>query len=155
MASTFTNLLYHIVYGTKYRQNLIVPSLREPLYEYIGGIIRAGKGVLIRIGGAGDHVHILAKLSPTIAISEALMLVKANSSKWVNEGDLVQPRFEWQTGYAAFSVSESRVGDVRRYIGAQEEHHRRRTFKEEFVELLRKHNIEFEERYVFEDEHLA
>ena len=155
MASTFTNLLYHIVYSTKFRQGLIVPALRERLYQYIGGIVREKKGILLQIGGTQDHVHILAKLSPTFAISDVLKDVKTNSSKWVNEGDIVQVRFEWQTGYAAFSVSESQVGKVREYIQTQEEHHRKKTFREEFVELLKRHNIEFDERYLFEEEHIA
>jgi len=84
-----------------------------------------------------------------------LQHVKTNSSKWINEGDLIRTRFGWQTGYAAFSVSESQVGKVREYTETQGEHHRKKTFKEEFVELLKRHNIEFDERYVFEEEHIA
>lgn len=98
MASTFTNLLYHIVYSTKYRHESIVPDLRERLYQYIGGIIREKKGILLEMGGMLDHVHILAKLSPTFAISDVLRHIKTNSSKWVNEGGVIRARFEWQTG---------------------------------------------------------
>ncbi|MCE9553764.1 MAG: transposase [Planctomycetes bacterium] len=102
-----------------------------------------------------DHVLLLARLSPTIAVSDALRLIKTNSSKWGNERANMAGRFEWQTGYAAFSVSESQVTIVRQYIQRQQEHHRERTFREEFIGLLRKHNIEFDERYLFEETHIA
>jgi len=155
MASTLTNLLYHIVYSTKYRHNLIVPPLQEELFPYIGGIIRENRGTLLEIGGMPDHIHLLARLSPTIAVSDMLRLIKTNSSKWVNERPAAAGRFEWQTGYAAFSVSESQVPTVRQYIQRQREHHRERTFREEFLGLLRKHNIDFDERYLFEETHIA
>jgi len=154
VASTFTNLLYHVVYSTKYRRKHIVPQLRERLYEYVGGIIREKDGKLLRIGGTADHVHILAKLSPSFAISDVLRHIKTNSGKWVNEGDIVQKRFDWQTGYGAFSVSESQVDKVESYIQSQEGHHKHKTFKEEFIELLKRHNIDFDPRYLFEEEHI-
>ena len=155
MASTFTNLIYHIVYSTKYRQALIGPDIREELYRYIGAIIRENHGIQLEIGGAFDHVHILAKLSPTIAIADVLRLIKSNSSKWVNEQSGFRGRFEWQTGYAAFTVSQSQIPVVTRYIQTQELHHRRKSFKDEFLELLKRHQVEFDERYVFEEEHIA
>lgn len=102
-----------------------------------------------------DHVHLLARLSPTIAVSDVLRLIKTNSSKWVNERANATGRFEWQTGYAAFSVSESQVPKVRQYIQLQQEHHRERTFREELIGLLRKHNIDFDERNLFEETHIA
>ena len=101
------------------------------------------------MGGVADHVHLLAKLSPTIAISDMLRLIKTNTSKMVNENNKPKHPFEWQTGYGAFSVSESRHEAVRKYILNQEEHHRKRTLEEEFIELLQKHNIEYDQRYVF------
>lgn len=155
MGSTFTNLLYHVVYSTKYRHNLITPALQAELYPYIGGIIRENRGSLIEIGGMPDHVHLLALFSPTIAVSDMLRLIKTNSSKWANERPDVAGRFEWQTGYAAFSVSQSQAPRVRQYIQRQQEHHRVHSFKEEFIGLLRKHNIQYDERYLFEETHIA
>jgi len=154
MPNTYTNLLFHIVYSTKYRKPLIKPSWQDELYGYMGGIIRAEKGILLVAGGIEDHVHLLAKLPPTIAVSDMLRLIKANSSKWAY-GRPDVPYFEWQAGYAAFSVSESNVPSVRKYIGSQEEHHRKQSFRDEYLALLRRHNIEFDERYVFEEEHIG
>lgn len=147
MAGTFSNLLYHVVFSTKNRAPLIGDELREPLYHYIGGILRAEDGALLEIGGVADHVHLLVRLRPSTAIAEAVRLVKANSSKWVHEERKVDA-FGWQTGYGAFTVSESQVDGVRRYIRRQPVHHRRRTFEEEMAELLRRHGIAFEERYL-------
>jgi len=154
MPNTYTNLLFHIVYSTKYRKPLIKAEWQDDLYAYMGGIIRAEKGILLCAGGMPDHVHLLAKLPPTIAVSDMLRLVKANSSKWLGERRDVA-YFEWQAGYAAFSVSESQVERVRNYLRHQEEHHRTRPFKDEYLGLLRKHNIPFDERYVFEEEHIG
>ena len=128
MASTFTNLPYHIVFGTKYRQQTIGDRFQNELDDDIGGIFRDKMGSLLGIGGIPDHVHILAKLSPTIAVSNMLRLVKSNSSKWMNESNKTSTRFEWQTGFAA-SVSESQVPEVERYIQNQQDHHPRPTFK--------------------------
>ncbi len=153
MPNTYTNLLFHIVYSTKYRKPLIQPSWQDELYGYMGGIIRAEKGVLLVAGGIEDHVHLLAKLPPTIAVSDMLRLIKANSSKWANELSDVS-YFEWQAGYGAFSVSESNVPSVRKYIDSQDAHHRKQSFRDEYLALLRRHNIEFDERYVFEEEHI-
>ena len=150
--STFTNLLFHIVYSTKYRKRTIEKSWQDDLYGYTGGIIRDHKGTLLCMGGVSDHVHLLAKLSPTIAVSDMLRLIKSNSSKMVNETMTPRIPFEWQPGYAAFSVSESQYPRVRDYILNQEEHHRKRTFEDEFIELLEKHNIPYDLRYVFEQE---
>ena len=150
--SSYTKLTYHVVFGTRYRQKTITETIREPLYEYIGGIIRAKNGHLIEIGGIADHVHILANFPPTIAVSDMIRDLKANSSKWVNESRRLIDRFEWQKGYSAFTVSASQVDSVREYIQNQEEHHRRATFEEEYMALLKRHGISFERRYLFEAE---
>lgn len=150
MASTFTNLLYHIVFSTKDRIPLIQSDLQERLYEYMGGIIRGEGGVLLEIGGIPDHVHLLAKLRADTAVSVMLRLLKSNSSKWVNDERLIKGRFAWQTGYAAFSVSESQAAKVRKYIRGQEAHHAKVSFKEELIALLKKHRIEYDERYIFD-----
>ncbi len=150
--STYTNLLFHIIYSTKNRKPTIDPVWQDELYGYIGGIHRDKRGVLLKAGGIEDHIHLLAKLPPTIAVSDMLRLIKANSSKWINEVKKPMQSFEWQPGYAAFSVSESQAETVMAYIANQREHHQSRTFQEEFLLLLKKNNIEFDVRYVFEQE---
>ncbi len=150
MPSTYTNLLYHIIFSTKDRRPFINPKLRDRLHPYLGGIIRDLKGEPIEIGGVEDHIHILAKLPATLALSDVLREIKSNSSKWAGEhGDLVRT-FAWQTGYAAFTVSKSQVVVVRKYIQNQERHHRRQTFKVELVSLLDKHEIEYDRRYLWD-----
>ncbi len=155
MASTFTNLLFHIVYSTKYRRRRIQTDSQERLYEYIGGILREQHGKLIEIGGMPDHIHILARLSPKLAISDVLRVTKSNSSKWFNETFRCTIPFAWQVGFAAFSVSASNIDGVRQYIRNQEAHHQDRTFEDEYRTLLIKHGIEFDERYLFEEEHVV
>lgn len=150
--STYTNLLFHVIYSTKYRKPTIVAAWQDELYAYIGGILRDSRGVLLKAGGIEDHIHLLAKLPPTIAVSDMLRLIKANSSKWINEAKKPKKAFEWQPGYGAFSVSESQVGAVEAYISSQREHHQTRTFQEEFLLLLKKHKIEYDVRYIFEQE---
>jgi REP element-mobilizing transposase RayT len=150
---SFTRLTYHVVFATKYRRPTIDNLIRERLYEYIGGTLRAKKGQLIEIGGTADHVHILARLSPSLAVANVVRDVKANSSKWMHEHPDVVSSFEWQKGYGAFTVSYSRIESVRLYIRNQEEHHRTKTFQEEYVEFLKRHDIEFRLEYLFEDEH--
>lgn len=150
--STFTNLLFHIVFSTKYRKPTIESAWQDQLYGYVGGIIRENKETLLCMGGVSDHVHLLAKLSPTIAVSDMLRLIKTNSSKMVNENVRTRISFQWQAGYAAFSVSESQHDPVRAYILNQEEHHRKTTFQDEFIELLQRHRITYDPKYVFEQE---
>ena len=150
MADTFTNLLVHIVFSTKHREPLIQEPLRGRLYEYIGGIVRKDGGTQLEIGGMPDHVHILARIKADISVSEALRSIKAGSSKWVHDAFREHRRFAWQKGYAAFSVSESQVPVIRRYIRNQEQHHAKSTFKAELIGLLRKHKIEYDERYLFD-----
>jgi REP element-mobilizing transposase RayT len=148
MAATFANLLYHIVYSTKDRTPSIVGDLREPLYEYMGGIIRGERGILLEIGGVPDHVHLLAKFKTDIAVSMMVQKIKGKSSGWVNERHNRTAHFEWQAGYGIFSVSESLVDKVRRYIRNQEEHHKKVSFKDELISLLKKNGIPYDERYL-------
>ena len=150
MASTLTNLLYHIVFTTRKRQNLIIPALSVELYPYIGGIIREEKGKLLKIGGTLNHVHILARFSASVSVSEMLRRIKGSSSKWVNESSNGTSHFAWQRGYGAFSVSESSVENVISYIENQEEHHRKITFEGEFLLLLQKHGIPYDEKYIWD-----
>jgi REP-associated tyrosine transposase len=149
MPSTYTNLLYHIVFSTKDRRPFINPKLRAELHPYMGGIILDAGGEPLEIGGVEDHVHLLVKLPADLAVSDALRLIKSNSSKWAGErSDLVRT-FAWQTGYSAFTVSKSQVASVRKYIKNQEQHHRRLPFKQELVSLLEKHEIDYDRRYLW------
>jgi putative transposase len=148
MARTFSNLLYHIIFTTKNRVPLIHDDLREPLYEYIGGIIRGEGGTLLEIGGVSDHIHLLARFKTDIAVSTMLQKIKGKSSKWVNDLPDRREFFDWQDGYAAFSVSESVVERIRKYIRNQEEHHKRVPFKDELIALLKKNKIAYDERYL-------
>jgi putative transposase len=150
MATTFTNLLYHIVFSTKNRVPLIHEAIRERIYEYLGGVIRGEKGTLLEIGGVPDHVHLLVRLRAEPSVAVMLRNMKSNSSRWLNEEVNPGGQFGWQIGYGAFSVSESQVGKVRRYIQNQENHHRKVSFRDELIDLLRKHGIEYDERYLLD-----
>jgi REP element-mobilizing transposase RayT len=150
MPQSFGSLHFHLVFSTKYRQPLIDAELQPRLYEYMGGILRAEKSVLLSAGGMPDHVHLLVSLSRELSIAEAVRLVKANSSKWIHATFPERQQFCWQAGYGAFSVSFSNLPDVRNYIARQAEHHRVRTFQDEFREFLRRHDIEWDERYVWD-----
>ncbi len=149
MASTLTNLLYHIVFSTKGRAPLISDDIKEPLYKYMAGIIRNQGGKTIEIGGMPDHVHCLARFPARKSVSEMLRAIKSDSSSWVNQ-EKPSDRFAWQTGYGAFTVSQSQVENVAHYIRTQEEHHRERSFQTEFLNLLKKHDVEFDERYLWD-----
>ena len=149
MAITFTKLIYHIIFSTKRREPLISAGLRNDLCAYIGGIVRAQKSLLVEIGGMPDHLHMVVRTRPDLSVAELVRLVKANSSKWVNERPDSIGRFAWQEGYGAFSVSSSQLAGVCEYVRNQAEHHRTRTFQEEYVEFLRRHEIEFDETYLW------
>ena len=144
---SYTNLLYHIVYATKARAPLITKALSPRLHEYLGGTVRGLDGIALEINGTNDHVHILAKLRPTISVSEFLSKLKSGSSSWAKRQ--TAGRFGWQARFGAFTVSESQVERVRRYIRNQEEHHRKLSFEEEFKVLLRAHKIDFDEAHLW------
>ncbi len=154
MANTYTSLTYHIVFSTKYRHRLIRDEFAPELHKYIAGIIRENKSQPIEINGVEDHIHILTGISPTIAVSDMVRLIKSNSSKWFNEHFQSRHKFGWQTGYAGFTVSQSQQEVVQRYVRNQREHHRTMSFSDEYLGLLRKHGISFDDRYVFDDEHV-
>jgi len=149
MAGSLTNLIFHIIFSTKKREKLIIPELREQLYPYIGGVIHGENGRLLKIGGMAEHVHLLTVLPASISLSEMLRRIKGNSSRWVNDKKILRCRFSWQRGYGAFSVSESNWKDVARYIENQVIHHKKITFKEEFLMFLKKHNVPYDERYIW------
>jgi REP element-mobilizing transposase RayT len=129
---------------------MISEGLRDDLYSYIGGIMRGEGGVLLEIGGMPDHVHLLTKFKPTKSVSEMLNRIKAKSSKWANEERSKMRKFGWQDGFSAFSVSESGVPKLRRYIRNQDSHHRRQSYQDEVRALLDKHGIEYDERYLWD-----
>ena len=147
MPSTHLSLHYHLVFGTKNHDPIITPSWRPKLHAYMGGIIRTLGGVPEIVGGVADHVHLLVGLKATHNLADVLREVKAVSSRWVHE-EMKMPGFAWQEGYGAFTVSASQREKVRQYIETQEEHHRTRTFREEYIELLRRSGVEFDERYL-------
>jgi REP element-mobilizing transposase RayT len=148
MSHTFTNLLTHVIFSTKNREPLISAAIQDDLLAYLGGIVREIGGTLRAANARPDHVHLLCSLPPTMATSEALRLVKTNSSRWVHRNRRLAG-FDWQTGYGAFSVSHSVAPAVARYIGDLEKHHRRATFQEEFLTFLKKNGIVYDERYIW------
>lgn len=155
MSSTHHGILIHVVFSTKQRFKLLHKDWRDDLFAYMGGIATEHKSKLLRSGGVEDHVHLLMKIHPKFAISDTIKLIKGNSSRWINDNKKIAARFEWQRGYGAFSVSESMSNTVKRYIENQEEHHRQQSFEDEYITFLNKHNIEYDRRYVFDDEHVG
>jgi REP element-mobilizing transposase RayT len=138
-----------VVFSTKERQPFIVPEMKSELYAYLGGLTRELKGKSYGIGGTSDHVHMLMSLPPVCSLSDALRFIKSNSSGWVHDRWPNKGAFGWQLGYGGFSVSRSNVPAVLKYIWNQEEHHRRITFAEELVDVLIKHEIDYDERYLW------
>jgi len=150
MANTYSQIYIQIVFAVKGRQNLISRNHREELHKYISGIIANREQKLMAIFAMPDHVHILISIRPKICISDLVRDIKASSSKLINDSKWTMGKFNWQEGYGAFSYSKSSVGNVVAYILNQEEHHKTKSFKEEYIEFLQKFEIEFNEKYVFE-----
>ncbi len=150
MGHTYTDLLAHVVFSTKDRTPSLDAELKVRLFPYMGGIIRELGGTSLLINGPTDHVHVLLVSPGKIALSELVGKLKANSSGWVHREFSGLGSFAWQTGYAAFSASHSQRETVLNYIANQEEHHRKVSFKEELVMFLKKHEIGYDERYIFE-----
>jgi putative transposase len=149
MAKSYTNLLYHMVFSTRERRPLITPERRERLYEYLGGAVRGEGGISLAIGGIEDHLHLLAKLRPDKALSDLLRVLKANSSGWMHDVFPDARDFFWQNGYGAFTVSASQVPAVSSYIANQERHHKKRSFRDEFIQMLHVNQIELDEKYLW------
>ena len=149
MGHTYANLLVHTVFSTKGRRPLIRESFRERLHRYMGGVARNEFGRALAVSGTEDHVHGLISLNTDVSVADAMRKWKSLSSGWVNKTDDTTDHFAWQAGYAAFSVSQSNKQAVTAYIENQPEHHRKRTFQEEFVELLERHGIDYDPRYLF------
>jgi len=147
MSHTCGNILLHFIFSTHERCPLIKPDVSGDLHAYIGGIIREMDGTPLIVNGANDHVHILARIRPVYSAAEIMRVVKANSSKWVR--GKWSSSFRWQTGFGVFSVSESNVAEVIKYIAGQEEHHRRQSFRDEFLAFLKKNKVPYDERYIW------
>ena len=148
MPSAWTQNFYHTVFSTSQRAPLITPDLEARLYPFLGGIVRDLRCTLLAVNGAADHVHLLVRYRADLAHSEMLQQIKARSSKWVNETFPHLGHFAWQEGYGGFTVSASRVPAVKDYVASQKEHHQRQDFRTEFLELLRRHGLEFDENQV-------
>ncbi len=148
MPSTHLSLHYHLIFSTKERRQLIADDWRGRLHAYLGGAVRGCGGIAESVGGIADHVHLLVGLRATHRLADVLREVKASSSEWIHQ-EIGLRAFAWQEGYGAFTVSASQLAAVRRYIARQEEHHRRRTFREEYVEFLRQSGVEFDEKYLW------
>lgn len=148
MPQSYAALFFHLIFSTKDRQPLLGPDWRPRLHEYLGGILRNRAACLLAAGGMPDHAHLLVSLSREALMADTLRDIKAISSKWVHE-EIGQAEFAWQAGYGAFTVSYSAVEAVRHYIVTQEEHHRRMSFQEEFIAFLRRHDIAYDERYLW------
>jgi putative transposase len=150
MANTYTCLHYHLIFSTKVREHWIFPAIEQRLWSYLGGIANENKMTPIKIGGIEDHVHLVVGVHPTVAISQAVKLLKTGSSGWVHETFPDMQSFGWQDGYAAFTVSKSQLPEIVAYVENQREHHKTKTFQEEYLSFLRKHEIDCDERYVFD-----
>ena len=148
MPSTHFSLHYHIVFSTKDRAPILTAPWRERLHAYLGGIVREMNGVAEAVGGVADHVHLLLGLRATHCLADVVREFKASSSRWMHT-DAGMPAFAWQEGYGAFTVSPTHRDAVQRYIARQEEHHRTRTFQEEYVDFLQRGGVEYDERYLW------
>jgi len=150
MPHSFTHILIHYIFSTKDRQPFLTDDIRPRIFEYMGGIARKNDIQPQIIGGVEDHVHMLVLLPKTLSIAKAIQLIKGGTSKWIHDEFPKLKHFAWQIGYGAFSVSLSNRENVMHYIKHQKEHHRKKTFREEFIEFLEKHNIEYDERYIWD-----
>lgn len=150
MSGTYSQILLHAVFSTKHRKPWLTADVAARLYPFLGGIVRSEKGVLYEIGGIVDHLHMYFRWRPDESISDLMRNVKGRSSKWIHEEFQALSEFAWQEGYSVFTVSKSREKAVRRYIAGQAEHHKERDFRSELLELLRAHEVDFDEKYVFD-----
>ena len=151
MANTFTQIYIHFVFAVQNRASLIQLEWKDQLYKYITGIVQKNGHKLIAINGVANHIHIFVGYKPHQLIPELMQDVKGSSSKWINEKKIVKGKFSWQEGYGAFSYSHSQIDQVVRYINNQEKHHKKQTFQEEYELLLKKFNIQFDEKYILKD----
>lgn len=150
MPGTFHQIYIHYIFAVKRRENLLQKPWRELVFKYISGIITAKGQKSIIVNGHLDHVHVFIGLNPSQNVSELIRDIKNNSSKFINERKFVNGKFNWQEGYGAFSYSHSQIENVYKYIANQEEHHRKKSFQEEYIEFLEKFDIKFDKKYLFD-----
>ncbi|RZJ74155.1 MAG: IS200/IS605 family transposase [Flavobacterium sp.] len=149
MADTYSQIYIQIVFAVKGRDNLISGKWKDELYKYITGIITNEGQKLLAINGMPDHIHILIGLKPTAMLSNLVRDIKSNSSRFINEKQWIAGKFEWQQGFGAFSYSQSQLTNVITYIQNQEEHHKLKTFREEYIEFLKLYNVDYKDQYLF------
>jgi len=149
MANTYTQIHIHAVFTVQNRDSIILCNWKDELYKYISGILQNNSHKLLAINGMSDHIHILFGFRPSQSLSDLMQDIKANSSKWINEKKFIRAKFSWQEGYGAFSYTKADLPKIIRYIQDQKEHHKRKTFLEEYLELLKEFDIEYDERFVF------
>ena len=147
MAQTLVKIYVHVVFSTRNRADLILPEFEKELFAYIGGILRKHDSVLLVAGGTMNHVHLLISQSKNIGLSDLLREVKKASSLWIKTKDASLSSFQWQAGFGAFSIGQSQIETVKRYIAKQKEHHRAKPFETEYRKFLQKYEIDFDERY--------
>lgn len=150
MPNTYSQIFYHVVFAVRHREALITPSIKDELYKYITGVINNQKQVLFIINGMPDHVHLLINCKPDVNLSNLVKEIKEHSTKFINDKKIIPGKFYWQGGFGAFSVGKRHVPYVLNYIKNQEEHHRKKSFKDEYLEFLKENEIEFREEYIFE-----
>ena len=150
MANTYSSLFYHVVFSTKHWRNFIHEAIENRVWAYIGGVARKHKLTAIQVGGIENHIHSLVMSPPVFAPSQIAQWLKGDSSKWIHTEFADLKSFAWQDGYGAFSVSKSKVPDVVEYIKNQREHHRKQSFEDEYVKLMKYHEVECDERYLFD-----
>lgn len=150
MPQSFASLHVHIVFSTKHRERTLEPEIRPRLHEIIGGVLRDNSSALIAAGGTDDHIHLLVSLARTMAVADAVRAVKSNSSNWIHREFRRLQEFRWQEGYGAFAVSFSGIDAVKAYLAGQESHHAAMSYQDELRELLRRHEMEWDERYVWD-----
>jgi putative transposase len=150
MANTYSQVFLQFVFAVKGRQNLIPVKHNDELQKYITGVVQNRKQKMLAINNVPDHLHMLVGFGTTLSIGDLMEETKSIASKFINDNRWIRGRFEWQRGYGVFSYSRSQIDDVIKYIMNQQEHHKKRTFKEEYLDFLRKFEIEYDEKYLFE-----
>jgi len=150
MSNTYHQVYIQAVFAVKYREAIITSESKSKILSVIGNLINETGCKTLIVNGTEDHVHCLLSLKPTVSISELMKIVKGKSSKFINDHQLTKHKFEWQEGYGAFSYSKSHIDAVYKYIANQEEHHKKENFKDEYISLLNKFNVKFDEKYIFE-----
>lgn len=150
MATTYSQIYIQIVFAVNGRENLLQKPWREEVFKYIAGIVKGKNQKPIIVNGVSNHVHLFVGLRPSISVSDLVRDIKNNSSNFINEQKFVRGRFSWQEGFGSFSYSHSQIEQVYQYILSQEEHHKKKSFREEYLDFLKKFEVEYDERYLFE-----